>query len=59
VKIECKVEQRVDVKCVKLQKLPSETLQMLKTVYGESAISKSNVFKWPRGFREGEGRGKM
>jgi hypothetical protein len=40
------MKQRVNVKfCVKLQKSQSETLEMLKTVYGESAMSKSNVFK--------------
>jgi hypothetical protein len=26
---------------------------MLKTVYGESTMSKSNVFKWHKRFREG------
>jgi hypothetical protein len=45
---------RVNVKfCVKQQKLPSETLEMLKTVSDESAMSKSNVFKWHKCFREG------
>jgi hypothetical protein len=39
--------------CVKLKKSPSETLEMLKSVYGESAMSKSNVFKWHKRFREG------
>jgi hypothetical protein len=48
------MEQRVNVKfCVKLQKSLSETLEMLKTVYGESAMSKSNSFKWHKRFREG------
>jgi hypothetical protein len=42
--MEDKEEQRMNVKfCVKLKKSPSETLEMLKTVYGESAMSKSNV----------------
>jgi hypothetical protein len=39
--------------CVKLQKSPSETLDVLKAVYGESIMSKSNVFKWHKRFREG------
>jgi transposase len=54
VKMESKVEQRMNVKfCVKLNKSPSETLEMLKSVYGESTMSKSNVFKWHKRFREG------
>jgi hypothetical protein len=48
------MEQKVNVKfCDKLQKLPSETLEMLNTVYGESTMSKSNVFNWHEHFREG------
>jgi transposase len=44
----------VNVKfCVQLKKSPSETLKMLKTVYGESTLSKSSVFKWHKRFREG------
>jgi hypothetical protein len=44
----------VNVKfCVKLQKSQSETLEMLKTVYRESTMSKSNAFKWHKRFREG------
>jgi transposase len=38
---------------MKLQKSPSKTLEMLKTVYGESIISMSNIFKWHKHFREG------
>jgi hypothetical protein len=37
--------------CVKLQKLPRETFEMFKTVYGEPTMSKSNVLKWHK--REG------
>jgi hypothetical protein len=48
------MEQTLNVKfSVKLQKLPNETLEMLKTVYSESTVSKSNVFKWNKCFREG------
>jgi flagellar basal body rod protein FlgB len=45
--------QRVNVKfCVKLQKSPIETLEMLKTVYDEFTMSKSNDFKWHRVAKE-------
>jgi transposase len=48
------MEQTMNVKfCVKLQKSPSETLEMLKIVYGESTMSNSNVFKWHKRIREG------
>jgi hypothetical protein len=53
VKMERTLEQRGNVKfCVKLQKSPCETLEMLKTVYGASTMSKSNVFNWHKRFRE-------
>jgi hypothetical protein len=40
------MEQAMNVKfCVKLQNSPNEALEMLKTVYGESTMGKSNVFK--------------
>jgi hypothetical protein len=39
--------------CVKLQKSPSEMLEMLKTVYDGSTMSKSNVFNWYKRFRGG------
>jgi hypothetical protein len=38
---------RVDVKfCDKLHKSPSETLEMLETVYGKSTMSKGNGYIW-------------
>jgi hypothetical protein len=53
-KMEHTVEERVHVKFrVKLEKATSETLEMLKTVYDESTVSKSNVFKWHKRFRKG------
>jgi hypothetical protein len=53
-KMESMMEQTLNGKfCIKLQKLPSETSEMLKTVYGESTMSKSNVFKWHKRFRQG------
>jgi hypothetical protein len=48
------MEQTVSMKfCVELQELANGTLEMLKTVYGESIMNKSNVFKWHKRFREG------
>jgi hypothetical protein len=47
------MEQRVNEKfCVKLQKSPIETLETLKTVYGESTMNKCNVFKWAKVAKE-------
>jgi hypothetical protein len=47
------MEQRVNLKfCVKLQKSPSERLEMLKKAYGGSTMSKSNDFKWPKVAKE-------
>jgi hypothetical protein len=48
------MEEAVNVKCcVKLQKSPSERLDTFETVYGDSTMGKSNVFKWHKRSREG------
>jgi hypothetical protein len=49
------MEQRVNFKfSVKLQKCRRATLEMYKTVYGESAMRKNNVFLvWHKRFRKG------
>jgi hypothetical protein len=48
-KMEHMMEQRVNWNvCVKLQKPPSETLQLLKTVYGESPGKRSHGCQSPR-----------
>lgn len=48
------MERRLSVKsCVELQKSPSETLEMLKAVYSESAMGKSNIMLWQKRFRKG------
>jgi hypothetical protein len=48
-KMEHTMEQRVNVNfCVKLEKSPSETLGMLKTVYGESPAQRSNGCQNPK-----------
>jgi hypothetical protein len=53
-KMEHTMEQRVNVKfCVKLQKSPSEMLEMLKTVSDDSTRSQCHVFKWLNRCREG------
>jgi hypothetical protein len=50
------MEQRVNVKfCARLQKSPSETSEMLKTLFDESAVSKSSVSRCHKRFREGTG----
>ena len=47
-------EQRVCVKfCVKLEKTFTETLQMLKQVYGEDCLSRTQCYKWFRHFKSG------
>jgi hypothetical protein len=54
VKMERTMEQRVHMTFwVKLQKSPTETLELLKPVYDESAMSQSSVIKWYKRFRGG------
>ena len=50
------VEQRVNVKfCVKLGKSATETYDLLKKVYGDECLSRTQVFKWFKGLkREGK-----
>jgi transposase len=48
------MEQRVNIKfCVKLGKTPTETYEMLRTVYGDEALSRSSVLEWFKRFRDG------
>jgi hypothetical protein len=48
------MEQRVHMTFwVKLQKSPTETLKMLKSVYDESAMSQSSIVKWHKRFSGG------
>ncbi|XP_077971313.1 protein GVQW3-like [Styela clava] len=47
-------EQRINIKfCVKLGKTATETLQMLRDVYGDSSMSRTRVFEWHKRFVEG------
>jgi hypothetical protein len=39
------LEKRVNIKfCVKLGKTPTETYEILQTVYGDEALSRSSAF---------------
>jgi hypothetical protein len=39
--------------CILLQKLPSETLQMLEEVYDKAAVRKTQVYEWHKCFPDG------
>ena len=39
--------------CVKLGKSATETFDLLKKVYGDECLSRTQVFKWFRRFKEG------
>lgn len=48
------IEQRYAIKfCVKLNKTPLETFEMLKKVFGDDCLSKSQSNRWHKMFREG------
>jgi transposase len=48
------MEQRVNIKsCVKLGKTPTETYEMLQTVYGGKVLSRSSVFEWFKRCKDG------
>lgn len=48
-------EQRAAVKfCFLLEKTPAETLVMLKTAYGDTALSKTRVYEWFQRFKSGK-----
>jgi hypothetical protein len=38
---------------VKLGKTPTETHEMLQTVYGDEALSRSSVLEWFKRFKDG------
>lgn len=47
-------EQRVNIKfCVKLSKTFTETHQMMKQVYGDQCLSRTNCYYWFRRFKDG------
>jgi len=46
-------EQRVNVKfCLKLGKSASQTYDLLKKVYGDKCLSRTQVFEWFKRFKE-------
>jgi hypothetical protein len=48
------MEQHIDVKfCVKLGKSATETYNLLKEVYGDECLSRTQVFEWFKSFKEG------
>jgi hypothetical protein len=51
-----KVEPRVNVKFpAKLGKSATETYSLLMEVYGDECLSRTQVFEWFKGFKEGMG----
>ena len=47
-------EERICIKfCVKLGKSGSETLEMLKTAHGGTALAKTAVYDWHKRFKDG------
>ncbi|GFW92050.1 protein GVQW3 [Trichonephila clavipes] len=47
-------DQRICIKfCSKLGKTATETYNMMKTAFGDEAMSRARVFKWFRRFKEG------
>jgi len=48
------LEQRCAIKfCIKLNENATETYEKLKMVYGEDALSRTQVFRWPKSFLDG------
>ena len=49
-----RMEQRINLKfSVKLRKIPTEYFKLLKEVYGEDVISRTQIFKWHKHFEKG------
>ncbi|GFY07319.1 protein GVQW3 [Trichonephila clavipes] len=48
------MDQRICIKfCFKLGKMGTETYEMMKTAFGDEAISRARVFEWFRRIKEG------
>jgi histone-lysine N-methyltransferase SETMAR len=48
-------EQSANIKfCFKLRKTAAETLEYLKTVYGDEALKKTAVYDWFKRFKNGQ-----
>ena len=53
-KMQRSLEQRYAIKfCVKLGKYGSETLQLLRTAYGDAVLSSAQVLRWHKAFKDG------
>jgi len=53
-KMQRSLEQRYAIKfCAKLEKSGSETLQLLRTAYGDDVLSSAQVFRWHKAFKDG------
>ena len=49
------IEQRYSIKfCVRLGKMPTENLPLIKEAYKDKALSKAQVFRWHGEFRNGQ-----
>ena len=48
------LEQRCTIKfCVKLNEYATETYKKLRRAYGEHALSRTQIFRWHKGFLDG------
>jgi len=53
-KMQRSLEQRYAIKfCAKLGKSASETLQLLRTAYGDAVLSSAQVLRWHNAFKDG------
>ena len=53
-KMQKSLEQRYAIKfCAKLGKSGSETLQLLRTAYGDAVLSSAQVLRWHKTFKDG------
>jgi len=49
------LEQHFAIKfCAKLRESGSETLQLLRTAYGDAVLSSAQVFRWHKAFKDGK-----
>jgi hypothetical protein len=49
-----KMEQSAEIQfCVKLKKTGIKLFEMLKCMYGVECLSRTGVFEWHKGFKEG------
>jgi len=52
--MDVKEEQRVAIKfCCKVDFSPTKTVELIQKGYGDAALSRTTIFEWQKGFREG------